>query len=138
MRCANILLIFFSFLSLMKIECKESPLHGKGVFAITDIQRDELIEVCPVLLLSKQDTKEIDKTRLYNYYFSWKEGGCAISLGYGSLYNHSYEPNARYEKDFLNSRILFKSIRPIRKGEEITVNYNGDPNSKEVVWFEKR
>lgn len=121
----------------MKIEFKKSNLHGTGVFAITDIQKDEIIEICPLIILSEKDKKEIDKTHLYNYYFSWKENGGVISLGYGSVYNHSYEPNAKYEKDFLNDVIIFRSIKAIKKGEEIFVNYNGDPNNKEKVWFEK-
>ena len=121
----------------MKIKFKKSKLHGNGVFAVTDIKKNEIIEICPILILSKKDTKEIDKTNLYNYYFAWGKNNSAISLGYGSLYNHSYEPNARYEDDFLNNRLIFKSIKKIKKGEEITVNYNGDPEDKEKVWFEK-
>ncbi|PJE76536.1 hypothetical protein COV05_04170 [Candidatus Uhrbacteria bacterium CG10_big_fil_rev_8_21_14_0_10_48_16] len=54
-----------------------------------------------------------------------------------SLYNHSYEPNAKYDKDFVNNRIVFTSVKTVKKGEEITVNYNGDPDKKEKVWFEK-
>lgn len=127
----------FFIVYIMKIEFKKSKLHGNGIFAITDIQKDEIIEICPIVILNEKDTKEIDKTHLYDYYFSWKENGCAISLGYGSIYNHSYKPNAIYEKDFLNNIIIFKSIKIIKKGEEITVNYNKDPNNKEKVWFEK-
>ncbi len=121
----------------MKIKFKKSKLHGNGVFAVTDIKKNEIIEICPILILSKKDTKEIDKTNLYNYYFAWGKNNSAISLGYGSLYNHSYEPNARYEDDFLNNRLIFKSIKKIKKGEEITVNYNGNPEDKEKVWFDK-
>jgi uncharacterized protein len=121
----------------MKVKFSESNVHGIGIFAITDIQADKIIEICPIIVLDEKDTKEIDKTHLYNYYFSWKENGSAISLGYGSIYNHSYKPNAKYEKDFLRNKLIFKSITPIKKGEEVTVNYNGDPNNKEKVWFEK-
>lgn len=121
----------------MKIEFKKSRLHGKGIFALTDIQENEIIEICPIIILNERDTKKIDETHLYNYYFSWKENGSSISLGYGSLYNHSYEPNAKYEKDFLDNTLIFKSIKAIKKGDEIFVNYNGDPNNKEKVWFDK-
>ncbi|MBU1445712.1 SET domain-containing protein-lysine N-methyltransferase [Patescibacteria group bacterium] len=121
----------------MDIEFKKSKLHGNGVFAITNIQANEIIEICPIIILNENDTKQIDKTNLYNYYFSWTKNGSAISLGYGSIYNHSYEPNAKYEKDFSNKRLIFRSIEEIKKGEEIFVNYNGDPNNKEKVWFDK-
>lgn len=121
----------------MKIEFKKSDLHGIGVFATIDIQEDEIIESCPIIILNENDTEEIDKTKLYNYYFSWVDNCSAISLGYGSIYNHSYEPNAKYEKDYLNSQIIFKSIIKIKKGEEIIVNYNGQPDNKNKVWFDK-
>lgn len=121
----------------MVIEFKKSKLHGIGIFATSDIQANEIIEICPIIILNEKDTKEIDKTHLYNYYFSWKDNGSAISLGYGSIYNHSYEPNAKYEKDFLSNMLTFRAIKKIKKGEEIFVNYNGDPNNKEKVWFDK-
>ncbi len=121
----------------MKIEFKKSSLHGTGIFAKTDFKNNEVIEICPIIILNEKDTKKIDKTHLYNYYFSWKEEESAISLGYGSIYNHSYDSNAIYEKDFLNNLIIIKSIKKIKKGQEITVNYNGDANNKEMVWFEK-
>ena len=60
-----------------------------------------------------------------------------IALGYGSMYNHSYEPNAKYKRNFSNQTITFVAIKPIKKREEITVNYNGDPINQEKVWFEK-
>lgn len=122
----------------MKVQVKKSEIHGKGIFATKDIKKDEVIEVCPIIILNQEDTKIIDNTSLYNYYFGWRNNGSAIVLGYGSIYNHSYQPNARYNRDFINNNVIFIAIKPIRKGEEITVNYNGNPNSQEKVWFEKR
>lgn len=122
---------------MTRIEFRKSKLHGNGVFATTEIKKDETIEICPVITLNKKETKIIDQTFLYNYYFGWSKGGSAIALGYGSLYNHAYHPNAQYKKDFLNRVIVFTSIKDIKKSEEITVNYNGDPLSQEKVWFDK-
>ena len=121
----------------MKIEWKKSELHGNGVFAIAAISQDEMIEISPIIIVDEKDTKEIDKTHVYNYYFRWENNGSAISLGYGSVYNHSYEPNVKYEKDFVTKTIIFTAIRTIKAGEEITVNYNGDPNNNTKVWFDK-
>ena len=57
------------------------------------------------------------------------------SLGYGSLYNHSYRPNARYDDE--EGRIMvFTALRDIGRGEEITVNYNGEPGDETPVGFE--
>ena len=34
-----------------KVEFKQSTVHGWGVFATQDIDKDEVIEICPVLFL---------------------------------------------------------------------------------------
>jgi len=121
----------------MKIEIKNSSVHGRGVFCTDDISNGEIIETCRVIALSERDTKVIDDTILYDYYFSWKENGSAICLGNGILYNHSVEPNAKYVKDLENGKIIFVAVRNIKRGEEIFVNYNGT-QSKDKVWFETR
>jgi uncharacterized protein len=119
-----------------KIEVKEST-HGKGVFATSTIKKNEVIEIAPIIKLSKADTKFIDKTFLYNYYYEWKNQGSAIALGYGSVYNHSYQPNACYDLDYAHDRIVFKALRTIKPGEEIRNNYNGNPKKQTKVWFDK-
>jgi len=120
----------------MQTQVSESSLHKRGVFATEKISKGTIIETCNLILLSENDTKKIDDTALYDYYFSWSQGS-AIALGNGSLYNHSYEPNAKYVKEFGVDRIVFIALHDILPGEEITVNYNGDPSNKEKVWFEK-
>ena len=116
-----------------------SPLHGRGVFAARDIEADEIIEICPVLLFPKAQLPFVRQTMLDNYYFDWgeEEEWYAVCLGYGSLYNHSYEPNAEYGMDFDAKTIDFYALRDIAAGEEILVNYNGDADSQAKVWFEE-
>lgn len=121
----------------MEAIIKQSNIHGLGVFTTGCILKNDIIEVCQIIKLDEKDTKIIDKTNLYNYYFSWEENGSAICLGNGSLYNHSYEPNAVYIKDYKTNTITFIAIKFIGSFEEITVNYNGNPNIKEKVWFDK-
>jgi SET domain-containing protein len=58
----------------------------------------------------------------------------AVALGYGSLYNHSYQPNARYDDESGQTKV-FRAIRDIAPGEEIVVNYNGEPGDETPVWF---
>lgn len=112
--------------------------HGRGVYATQPYNNGEIIEVCQVLLICRTDTKIIDQTCLYNYYYSWGKNSyqAAIALGNGSLYNHSYSPNAIYKNDIKSNLIRFVAIRDIRLGDEITVNYNGNPDSKKKLWFE--
>lgn len=115
----------------------KSPLGGRGVFTEAPIKKGSLIESCPVIVLPAEDVPRIHATRLHDYYFIWgeEEDLAAIALGYGSLYNHDYHPNAEYEPDFESDQLHFFALRDIHTGEEIKVNYNGDPRVKDELWF---
>src|SRR5690606_31276913 len=115
----------------MLIEVKRTKQKGRGVFARTFIPQDAIIERVPVLVIPSED---IESSDLANYAFVWGARTVAIALGFGSLYNHSYTPNARYEDE--NPRVkTFIALRDIQPGEEITVNYNGEPNDRTDVGF---
>lgn len=116
-----------------------SETHGKGVFTAADIPAGSLIEICPVIVIPPEEMERIKKTTLYDYYFIWKEDEQygAIALGFGSLYNHDYTPNARYYVDFENDTLEIHTIRDIKAGEEVFISYNGDPTDKSLVWFEE-
>jgi SET domain-containing protein len=117
------------------IEVKRVKGKGRGVFALRSIRDGELIERVPVVVLKTNDVKDSEGwTGLAAYCFHWTKGTLALALGYGSLYNHSYRPNARY--DDLEGQIKeFIAIRNIEPGEEITVNYNGEPEDDSPVGF---
>jgi SET domain-containing protein len=38
--------------------------------------------------------------------------------------------------DFEEETIFVKTVRAIEKGEELTINYNGDWDDETKVWFE--
>jgi uncharacterized protein len=127
-------------MSLQRAEIYFGPSerHGRGVFAAKDIEPGEMIEICPVLVFAQSDLPHIRQTMLDDYYFDWGDDGqyYAVCLGYGSLYNHEYDCNAEYAMDFEALTIDFYAVNPIAAGEEITVNYNGEPGNHERVWFE--
>ena len=52
---------------------------------------------------------------LSHYCFAWGRGTVALALGYGSLYNHSYRPNARYD-DVGPQTKEFTALRDIERG----------------------
>ena len=108
---------------------------ARGVFAGRDIAKGQTIEVAPVIVIPRAQSHVIRETKLDDYAFKWGGGCFAVALGYGSFYNHSYSPNARYWQDTQNRALEFVALRRIRRGEEITINYNGDPGSQEDLWF---
>jgi SET domain-containing protein len=120
---------------------KESASRGRGVFAAQSFQAGEVIEVCPVIALSPVDAAKLDDTRLYDYYFGWgaENKGAAIALGFGSLYNHSYVPNAAYRKSEADSTISIIAVKSIALDDEILIKYNyGDTENCGPLWFEVR
>lgn len=116
------------------LRIRSVPGKGRGVFAARAFRKNERIEICPVVLVPAAERPHLNATSLHNYYYTWRKGA-AIALGMGSIYNHSYEPNARYLKNYREDRIEIIALRRIEKDEEITVNYNGRPASRSPLWF---
>lgn len=116
-----------------------SEIHGKGVFTYEAIPEGALLEICPVIIMPESSITLLDQTVLYDYYFQWgeKNDRCAIVLGFGSLYNHSFEPNAEYDMDYENETLDIFALRDIEAGEEILFNYFGYANARGELWFEK-
>ncbi len=122
----------------LHFELKRIPGKGLGVFATKDFEVGEIIESCPVLQLTPTERKHAEKTILNHYIYPWRSTRSAsVVFGYGSLINHSYEPNADWKQNFKTLSMVYRAIKPIRKGEEILVNYNGEPDDQtEIDWFD--
>ena len=97
---------------------------GRGVFAGRAYRKGEVIEVCPVITLA-EGTVEAALGALDRYLFKWgkPEDRLAIALGYGSLYNHSADPNAAFEPRHARGEIAFRATRAIAAGEQILIDY---------------
>lgn len=119
---------------------QDSPKGGRGIFTTDFIPIGTLIEICPVIVIPENDLQPIHETCLHDYYFLWSDDGneAAIALGFGSLYNHSFHPNAEYITNRENRSIDVYSIEDIAAGEEITFNYNGSPYDQAKLWFEAK
>jgi SET domain-containing protein len=109
-----------------KISIKKSSVHRYGVFADENIKVNAVIEKCPIVIFNTDE-----KSLLGDYTFTHKENGQLLALGYGSLYNHSSQPNASYSLDSENDLFVFYASRSIKKGEEIYISYGES-------WFESR
>lgn len=116
----------------------KSKAMDRGVFTKTALKKNTIIEIAPVIVMSNEDRKLLDQTHLHDYIFEWGEAGtqCCMALGYVPLYNHSYHSNCEYEMDFKKRLISIKTVRNIKEGEELFINYNGDWNKKTAVWFD--
>lgn len=110
---------------------------GKGVFTSKKIMPETIIEIAPVIVMSKNDREYLDKTLLHDYIFEWGNNNekCCVALGFVSIYNHCYSSNCEYFMDFADETIMIKTVRKIEAGEELTINYNGDWNDTKKVWF---
>ena len=104
-------------------EIKIVPHKGRGVFAAENIGKGEHIETCHMIVL---DNKEVGKT-LERFVFYFSKTKLAMPLGNGPLYNHSDKPNAWVEMDDANLTMEIKSLRRIKKGEEILIDYGYTP-----------
>ena len=111
---------------------------GRGVFTKEKIAADTVIEESPVIVMSAEDRRLLDKTLLHDYIFEWgiRKDKCCMALGFVPMYNHSYNSNCEYFMDFEEETIQVKTVREIDTGEELTINYNGDWNDEKKVWFE--
>jgi uncharacterized protein len=110
---------------------------GRGVFSSGNLAAGTIIEIAPVIVMSPEERVILDQTRLHDYIFLWgtDETQCCVALGYVSIYNHDYLSNAEYEMDFETNTIRIKTVREIKEGEEIFINYNGTWNDRTPVWF---
>jgi SET domain-containing protein len=125
---------------MQKITVKQSSIiKGQGVFALVDFKKGDVIERAPILLMPMKEFEHIKKTKLYYYFFEYTNKHFAIVLGHGSIYNHSFTPNARYLYNFKNRELIIKAIKDIKAGEEIFFNYNYYPDDQTPLedWFKK-
>jgi hypothetical protein len=127
-------------LHIPSIYIAESEERGRGVFTSEDIDNEDIIEICPLIIILKEQIPFLDKTTLYDYYFLMpddSENAC-LPLGYGMLYNHNPEPNAEVVFDLANNYIQIHCIHPIAAGEEIFINYQNveAEDEKPKLWFE--
>jgi hypothetical protein len=114
-----------------KIRLGYSSIEGRGVFATADIQEGELIERCPLVVLSWRMNYHKDPV-IWQYCFTnscpceecKKHGGHFLMvLGYGQVYNHQNENNAKISFDIKNLVADITAVRGIAAGDEIYISY---------------
>jgi len=111
---------------------------GRGIFASQFIPAKTVIDVCPVLIFSDDETtNHISKTCLdhYTYYWPSPSGRSlqqALCLGLGSMFNHStLHQNVVWTRDLEAECITYSAYRDIQLGEELCISYGSGR-----LWFE--
>jgi SET domain-containing protein len=117
---------------------KKSEVHGIGVFAIKDIPTDtnpfENTIGCDdknVVTLNESDIKHLSKgvKKMIDSFYHQSDGQYIIPIrGLNSLdisyyLNHSKDPNLTHYQDHNCGMFSFKSLKEIKKGDELFINY---------------
>lgn len=125
---------------LSSLYIEQSDNMGRGVFTSEGIERDTIIEVSPVIVMTGEERKLLDQTTLHDYIFEWgrDKKECCMAMGYVPVYNHSYRSNCEYEMNFEDRTIQIKTVRNISPGEELFINYNGNWNDATPLWFDAK
>ncbi len=107
----------------------ESPLGGRGVFAKKAFEANEVVEIAPYI---KDNTHKTGAGFGQNVFASTiTDDSDVFVMGYGSLYNHSFEPNIYYELYMPELSVpyaqfyVYKAKVPIQPHQECCISYGG-------------
>jgi SET domain-containing protein len=99
----------------MKVVVRDSPIHGRGVFAVRRIEAGDVgIEGCRTRLTDDEVRSLPPEERPY---VSVVDGQSILMQPPSRFVNHSFNPNAR------GSEYCDVAVRAIEAGEEVTVDY---------------
>jgi len=107
-----------------KLEIRKSRIHRYGVYAKEAIPANRKVIEYTGKRLNRKQVKAIDSegcTYLYAVDDYWTVDGSEGGSG-AEIINHSCEPNLIGR--VMKGHILYMSLRPIKLGEELTIDYN--------------
>jgi SET domain-containing protein len=103
--------------------------YGFGVFAREFIAKDTVLEECHYIRYKRDECQSL-KINDYVYEMADTEETpeddkeCnALVLGFGSIYNHSFENNAHYLFDSAKNVFVYQATRDIQPEEQIFISY---------------
>lgn len=117
------------------LQVVELPGRGRGVVAARTFRAGEVLERAPVIVVPRADVAPLRGTLLDDYWFWWDERHNACALGWASLYNHACPSNARFDRDEASRVLVVSAVADLAVGDEVTINYHGDPHAADPVWF---
>lgn len=111
------------------LKVKMTKKMGRGVFATEYIKKMHIISINEVILIDLKDKSNDDESIISKYVYSY-ENKTALALGIGSLFNHSERKcNADWVFRVEDGRVMIVhyATRPIKKGEQIFIDYGYNP-----------
>jgi SET domain-containing protein len=108
------------------LEIRQSVIHGTGGYARRDIPAGTLVIEYVGERISKEESNrrcEAENEYIFTIDEQWDLDG-KVSWNPARFINHSCEPNCEAEWD--EGRIFINALRDIKRGEELTFNYNYD------------
>jgi uncharacterized protein len=126
-----------------RVQMRRSSVHGKGVFAVVPLARDEhIIEYAGELITWKEalrrhphDPNSPDHTFYFHvddkHVIDGKHGG-----NISRWINHACKPNC--EADEIGGRIFIRALRAIKAGEELFFDYGLVVDERHTVKLKKR
>lgn len=108
-----------------KLRIAKSKIHRWGIYAGEPIPKNRKIIEYTGERISRRETKKRCDERELNYLFTldayWTLDGSVGGSG-AEYINHSCDPNV--EARIIKGHILYFSLRDLKRGEELTVDYH--------------
>ena len=120
------------------IEVKQSPIHGKGVFALRDFKKGDIVGFLESKVLSKKRGEELRNIKPHVYYVHTYKGKDLLAINDFKYMNSSDTDNNvifnedmpdKFDKVSLDGKrtsiigFPITAVRDIKKGEEILTRY---------------
>jgi SET domain-containing protein len=118
--------------AVFKLSIRKSAIHRYGVYAQELIPGNRKVIEYTGQHLNRRETKYADHTYLFTLDKYWTVDGGVGGSG-AEIINHSCEPNL--VSRVMKGHILYVSLRVIKPGEELTVDYNFGKETERVRCF---
>lgn len=109
---------------MINLKVKKTKKYGRGVYSLSNIKQNMIIFTDNVLIIPYKGISS--KNLISHYWYENDDDSSIISLGNGSLLNHSKNPNVCAKFDKKSQKMQFYALRDIKKGEQLFINYGYD------------
>ncbi len=123
---------------MRRITVQNSPIHGRGVFALTTLAAgDPIIEYKGEIITAREAQRRVDRSSAedgHTFFFNLDDGRMIDGAQRGNSarwINHSCNPNCEAEQQ--GDRIFIRATRKIAEGREIFIDYQLDIDGRRTA-----